>query len=72
MSHAAEDDGDQLVVPNYQGSLVPGRRLMEGFHDSLKYVNRMYNHQYGIEARRVPAHIPHLIDKEIMQELQLR
>ncbi|CAG0878998.1 unnamed protein product [Darwinula stevensoni] len=68
---AAEDDGDQLVVPNYQGSLVPGRRLMEGFGDSLKYVNRMYNHQYGIEARRVPAHIPHLIDKEIMQELQL-
>ncbi|KAL5473979.1 hypothetical protein EMCRGX_G028549 [Ephydatia muelleri] len=46
------------------------RRLMEAFADSLRFVNRLYNQAYGYHARKVPAHMPHMINIEIMKELQ--
>ena len=44
-----------------------GRRLMDAFADSLKHVNKLYNKAYGYHARKVPAHMPHMINREIMQ-----
>ena len=46
------------------------RRLLDTFGDSLKYVNRLYNKRYGASARKVPSHMPHMIDVSIMHELQ--
>ena len=43
---------------------------MEAFADSLRFVNRLYNQAYGYHARKVPAHMPHMINIEIMKELQ--
>nr|7S6N_A Chain A, N-acetylglucosamine-1-phosphotransferase (GNPT) alpha (GNPTAB) catalytic domain,N-acetylglucosamine-1-phosphotransferase subunit beta [Danio rerio]7S6N_B Chain B, N-acetylglucosamine-1-phosphotransferase (GNPT) alpha (GNPTAB) catalytic domain,N-acetylglucosamine-1-phosphotransferase subunit beta [Danio rerio]7SJ2_A Chain A, N-acetylglucosamine-1-phosphotransferase subunit alpha,N-acetylglucosamine-1-phosphotransferase (GNPT) alpha (GNPTAB) catalytic domain,N-acetylglucosamine-1-phosph len=40
------------------------------FADSLRYVNRLLNAQFGFTSRKVPAHMPHMIDRLIMQELQ--
>lgn len=48
------------------------RQLLDAFADSLKYVNRLYNKEFGTAARRVPAHMPHMIDVSIMRELQAR
>ncbi|KAG8227809.1 hypothetical protein J437_LFUL006223 [Ladona fulva] len=48
------------------------RRLQDSFADSLLYVNRLYDKAYGLEARKVPAHMAHLIDKKVMEELQAR
>lgn len=45
---------------------------MDAYADSLRYVNRLLNKKYGYEARKVPAHMPHMINKEIMQDLQDR
>lgn len=42
---------------------------MDTYGESLLYVNSLYNKAYGHQARRVPAHMPHMIDKEIMAEL---
>jgi UDP-N-acetylglucosamine-lysosomal-enzyme len=46
------------------------RLLMDTFADSLRWVNGLYNDVYGKTSRKVPAHMPHFIDKTIMAELQ--
>ncbi|XP_051974292.1 N-acetylglucosamine-1-phosphotransferase subunits alpha/beta [Xyrauchen texanus] len=51
-------------------SASTGRRLQDTFADSLRYVNRLLNAQFGFTSRKVPAHMPHMIDRLIMQELQ--
>lgn len=40
------------------------------FANSLKHVNMLYTKRYGHAARRVPAHMPHFIQREIMEALQ--
>lgn len=47
-----------------------GRKLLDTFGDSLRHVNKLFNNLYGYSARKVPAHMPHMIDKHIMAELQ--
>lgn len=47
-----------------------GRRLQDTFADSLRYVNKLLNSQFGFTSRKVPAHMPHMIDRLVMQELQ--
>uniref|UniRef100_A0A671VSN8 N-acetylglucosamine-1-phosphotransferase subunits alpha/beta n=1 Tax=Sparus aurata TaxID=8175 RepID=A0A671VSN8_SPAAU len=46
------------------------RKLRDTFADSLRYVNKILNGQFGFTSRKVPAHMPHMIDRLIMQELQ--
>jgi UDP-N-acetylglucosamine-lysosomal-enzyme len=46
------------------------RKLLDTFADSLRYVNRLFNQVYGYVPRKVPAHMPHFIDKHIMNDLQ--
>uniref|UniRef100_A0AAY4DAH2 N-acetylglucosamine-1-phosphotransferase subunits alpha/beta n=1 Tax=Denticeps clupeoides TaxID=299321 RepID=A0AAY4DAH2_9TELE len=46
------------------------RKLRDTFADSLRYVNKLLNGQFGFTSRKVPAHMPHMIDRLIMQELQ--
>ncbi len=55
----------QYDTPNRRG-----RHLLDTFGDSLKHVNNLYNKAYGHKPRKVPAHMPHMINKEIMEELQ--
>ncbi|KAJ3612232.1 hypothetical protein NHX12_020508 [Muraenolepis orangiensis] len=47
-----------------------GRRLRDTFADSLRHVNRLLNGQFGFASRKVPAHMPHMVDRLVMQELQ--
>ena len=51
-------------------SIYRSRKLLDTYGESLKYVNRKLSKRYGFDARKVPAHMPHLIDREVMQELQ--
>lgn len=46
------------------------RHLLDMFAESLLHVNRLFNSEYGYQARRVPAHMPHFISKGIMERLQ--
>jgi UDP-N-acetylglucosamine-lysosomal-enzyme len=59
---------DQAKV--YETSHYKGRQLLDTFGDSLRHVNRLYNKLFGYASRKVPAHMPHLVDKNIMAELQ--
>lgn len=46
------------------------KRLLDMFAESLLYVNRLYNKAFGVSQRKVLAHMPHFINKDIMAELQ--
>lgn len=48
------------------------RHLLDMFAESLLHVNRLYNSEFGYQARRVPAHMPHFISKSIIRDLQDR
>ncbi|KAJ1431488.1 hypothetical protein B484DRAFT_310327, partial [Ochromonadaceae sp. CCMP2298] len=39
---------------------------------SLIHVNRLYSRAFGAESRKVPAHVPHMIDTQYVQEMQDR
>lgn len=65
---SAEEDDNPYVVERYRT-----RKLMDApdtFADSLRYVNRLYTKVYGHAARKVPSHMPHFIQKEIITSLQ--
>nr|XP_039262735.1 N-acetylglucosamine-1-phosphotransferase subunits alpha/beta-like [Styela clava] len=52
-------------------SLRIGRRKpLDAFADSLRYVSNIYNRDFGFTQRKVPAHMPHFVDRDIMFELQ--
>lgn len=46
--------------------------LEDYFANSLKHVSLLYTKTFGAEPRKVPAHMPHMIDVEVMKELQGR
>ncbi|KAJ8379042.1 hypothetical protein AAFF_G00231330 [Aldrovandia affinis] len=66
------EEGERLERElSYQVDGAPaGRRLQDTFADSLRHVNKLLNGQFGFTSRKVPAHMPHMIDRLIMQELQ--
>ncbi|XP_022082815.1 N-acetylglucosamine-1-phosphotransferase subunits alpha/beta-like isoform X2 [Acanthaster planci] len=55
---------------DYQTTSYRSRKPLDTFADSLIHVNRIYNKRFGFIARKVPGHIPHMIDINIMKELQ--
>lgn len=43
---------------------------LDTYAESLLHVNRIYNLAYGFERRKVPAHMPHLLNKWVIYEMQ--
>ncbi|KYQ88805.1 putative glycophosphotransferase [Tieghemostelium lacteum] len=60
------DDNDNSQMSRMQ------RKPLDVFGDSLKFVNRLYSVEFGSQTRKVPAHMPHMIDVDIMNEMQLK
>eukprot|EP01103_Thecamoeba_quadrilineata_P014464 TRINITY_DN4324_c0_g1_i3.p1 TRINITY_DN4324_c0_g1~~TRINITY_DN4324_c0_g1_i3.p1 ORF type:complete len:677 (-),score=171.88 TRINITY_DN4324_c0_g1_i3:94-2124(-) len=48
------------------------RKLLDTFGDSLRFVNQLFNSEFGQRVRRVPAHMPHFIDRSVLVQLQDR
>ncbi|XP_068087207.1 N-acetylglucosamine-1-phosphotransferase subunits alpha/beta [Anabrus simplex] len=69
-ANVAKSKKSQSYDLQYKPSSV--RKPRDTFAESLLYVNRLFNQEFGFEVRKVPAHMPHLIDKKVMQELQKR
>ena len=51
---------------------VTRRRLLDAYSSSLLHVSRIYNKAFGYKARKVPAHMPHMVDSDIIYEMQDR
>ncbi|KAL6078212.1 N-acetylglucosamine-1-phosphate transferase subunits alpha and beta [Balamuthia mandrillaris] len=48
------------------------RQLLDTFGDSLRFVNSLLDQEFGPSARNVIAHMPHMIDIQVMERLQAR
>ena len=69
----AEALSDNFILNALKRMRIPRarRRLdLDTYGSSLVHVNRLYNKAFGNEARKVPAHLPHMIDKDIVHEMQ--
>ena len=56
--------------PYETNNLAGSRRLLDTYADSLRHVSRVYNRAYGYTARRVPGHMPHMINRIIAASMQ--
>ncbi|XP_032077219.1 N-acetylglucosamine-1-phosphotransferase subunits alpha/beta [Thamnophis elegans] len=65
-----EEESLKKELAYFIESKVVGRQLKDTFADSLRYVNKLLNGKFGFTSRKVPAHMPHMIDRKVMQELQ--
>lgn len=54
------------------GSHAHGRRLGDTYRESLITTNLLLTKLFGMGNRKVPAHMPHLINKYIMSELEMK
>ncbi len=54
----------------YLMNTKPNRILLDTFASSLLHVSRIYNRAFSYRARKVPAHIPHMVDVDIINEMQ--
>ncbi|XP_054974186.1 N-acetylglucosamine-1-phosphotransferase subunits alpha/beta [Sorex araneus] len=66
----SERESLQTQLEYLPDSRRTGRQLKDTFADSLRYVNKILNSKFGFTSRKVPAHMPHMIDRVVMQELQ--
>ncbi|KAJ3431364.1 hypothetical protein M0812_03044 [Anaeramoeba flamelloides] len=46
-----------------------GRKLLDTYSESLKFVSKLYNKEYGQQNRHVPAHAPILINRDVIKDL---
>ncbi|XP_074082803.1 N-acetylglucosamine-1-phosphotransferase subunits alpha/beta isoform X2 [Macrotis lagotis] len=65
-----EEESLRKELLYFTDSKYVGRHLKDTFADSLRYVNKILNSKFGFTSRKVPAHMPHMIDRIVMQELQ--
>uniref|UniRef100_A0A8C6IL88 N-acetylglucosamine-1-phosphotransferase subunits alpha/beta n=1 Tax=Mus spicilegus TaxID=10103 RepID=A0A8C6IL88_MUSSI len=65
-----EEESLKTQLAYFADSKHTGRQLKDTFADSLRYVNKILNSKFGFSSRKVPAHMPHMIDRIVMQELQ--
>ncbi|XP_072408106.1 N-acetylglucosamine-1-phosphotransferase subunits alpha/beta isoform X1 [Chiloscyllium punctatum] len=65
-----EDAKLEKALAYHTDSEHVGRKLRDTFADSLRYVNKLLNTKFGFASRKVPAHMPHMIDRIIMDDLQ--
>ncbi|XP_061181061.1 N-acetylglucosamine-1-phosphotransferase subunits alpha/beta-like isoform X2 [Saccostrea echinata] len=71
-SKLTQEKENQKTMEAYTAPVFRGRQLLDIFGDSLRHVNRLYNKAFGYTARKVPGHMPHMVDKDIMNELHER
>jgi hypothetical protein len=57
-------------VTTQNDTMEPSRKLADTYKDSLILVNRLYSKAFGFANRKVPAHVPHLINRDIVDEMQ--
>lgn len=62
-----EEENEYVIGPARRG-----RHLLDVYGDSLRFVNKLLTRAYGHDARKVPAHMSHMINREVMDQLQAR
>ena len=47
-----------------------GRQLRDTYADSLVYTNILLSKRFGNEERKVPAHMPHYMNKQVLERIE--
>ena len=58
------------VKDKYKTERRQSRSLLDAFSSSLLHVSRIYNKAFGYVPRKVPAHMPHMVDRDVITEMQ--
>lgn len=70
--NAANSSTNLALEINYDQATNPTRRkLMDFYGDSLKYSNYVISKRYSIQIRKVPAHMPMLLDREVLERMNV-
>ena len=67
-----QDQKEQRLIEERYRTSFHQRSLLDAFSGSLLHVNRIYNRAFGYKARKVPSHMPHMVDVDILKELQAK
>ena len=69
-----EDDDRTPLEDEHRRRRRRRRLLLDTYGESLARVNRLYSQRYGRAdygaARRVPAHMPHMIDTDVVRKMK--
>ena len=66
---------NQLILylyPDVTPDMSHIHRRLDTYAQSLIHVNRLYTKVMGHELRKVPAHMPHFINRDVITEMQQR
>lgn len=66
LSQSGSEDGQNSEISS-EGAMQ--RRLLDHYGESLKHVGRLLNQAFAPEARRVPAHMPHYLQKSVIERM---
>lgn len=72
LSNATKAKEKLMKQMTYRTPVIRQRHLLDTFGDSLRHVNKLYNEAFGYEARKVPSHIAHFVDADVMSRLTTR
>lgn len=53
-------------------SISEGRALRDTYAESLAHTNVLLTQLFGNDERKVPAHMPHFMNKEVLQKIEDR
>jgi hypothetical protein len=56
-----------------QGGQRRSRRhlLLDVYGQSLRHVDQLYTEAFGAASRKVPAHMPHFLDRHVIEDMQV-
>ena len=57
-------------IADYVDSTPAARRLSDTYKNSLMYTNLQLIRLFGSTERNVPAHMPHLINRRVMERIE--
>ena len=64
-----DNDTSAIFANNNNSNVDIRRRLLDTYGSSLVHVNRLYRKKFGAESRRVPAHMPHFLDIDMVENM---
>jgi len=73
-SNNIDSESDSVTNINIEKSINQPRRsrrrLLDTFGQSVVHVNQLYHQTFGVKQRKVPAHMPHMINRDVVKEMQ--
>lgn len=67
---ATLEELDAVLAEQSEQSEQPGRSLRDMYAESLVHTNMLLTQLFEYEDRKVPAHMPHFLNREVLQQIE--